>query len=29
MTSPIRLVFLLMLGFGTQAFAQIYKWTDA
>jgi len=29
MTSLLRIAFVLLLGFGTQAFAQIYKWTDA
>jgi len=29
MTSLLRIAFVLVLGFGTQAFAQIYKWTDA
>lgn len=28
MTSLLRIVFILLLGSGTQAFAQIYKWTD-
>lgn len=29
MTSLLRIAFVLVLGFGTQAIAQIYKWTDA
>lgn len=29
MTSLLRIAFVLVLGFGTQAYAQIYKWTDA
>lgn len=29
MTSLLRLAFVLLLGFGAQASAQIYKWTDA
>lgn len=29
MTSLLRIAFVLLLGFGAQAYAQIYKWTDA